>query len=74
MLQCVELCLFALQNLELGMTLPIQTHVLMQSQGNSQILIPVSPRPEDVPAHWLTPNDTQNSSEVSTSSAGTAPV
>lgn len=55
---------------ELSMTVPIQTHVLMSSQqhSNPHILIPVSPRPEDVPAHWL--SDVQGSAEVSLSPTG----
>ncbi len=59
--------------MEMGMSLPIQTHVLMSAQqhGNSQILIPVSPRPEDVPAHWLAANDMSNSSDLSLDQTGT---
>ncbi|XP_026276838.1 uncharacterized protein LOC113205425 isoform X2 [Frankliniella occidentalis] len=53
--------------MELGMSLPLQTHVLMSAQqhGSSQILIPVSPRPEDVPAHWLATNDMSSSADLS---------
>lgn len=58
--------------LDLGMPLPIQSHLLMPTQqhGSSQILFPVSPRPEDVPAHWLTPSDAPNTLEESQSLAG----
>ncbi|KAK3922875.1 Putative bifunctional UDP-N-acetylglucosamine transferase and deubiquitinase ALG13 [Frankliniella fusca] len=67
------------QPMEMGMSLPIQTHVLMSAHqhGNSQILIPVSPRPEDVPAHWLPTNSTDLSSdqtaEVPLNSSGIEP-
>lgn len=65
------LCLFVYQQSgDLGLNLPIQTHVLIPSQqhGSPPVLIPVSPRPEDVPAHWLTSSLVMNPSEQSQSS------
>ncbi|XP_034253965.1 protein ovarian tumor locus-like isoform X2 [Thrips palmi] len=35
-----------------------------------QILIPVSPRPDDVPTHWFPSSDAEGSTELSTSPAG----